>query len=202
MVTIAPAMRFHPDLHHRRSIRLPHFDYRTAGAYFVTVCAYERRCIFKDPELKALAKGVWEIVARGAGGVIDAVVVMPNHVHGIVWITESNVVGARQPGGPCTGRGAPSNVIRSSTDAVASPLRPAVGPPSASLGAIVGSFKSATAKRINGLCATPGGPVWQCNYYEHVVRNEAGLNRIRQYILDNPSRWDDDPENPARTSGL
>src|SRR3989442_4964024 len=90
------AMGFHPDVHHRLSIRLAYFDYRAAGAYFVTVCTYERRYIFDDPGLKATAEGVWQTVTLPDCGLADEFVIMPNHVHGIIWITESNVVGARQ----------------------------------------------------------------------------------------------------------
>ena len=59
-------------------------------------------------------------------------------------------------------------------------------------------FKSASARRINAFRDTPGASVWQRNYYEHVIRYEAVLNRIRQYIAENPARWAEDPENPAR----
>ena len=185
----------------------------------MTVCTYERRCIFDDPRFKTTAEEVWRTVA-GIGGSIDEFVIMPNHVHGIIWIAQSDVVGARQPDGPLAAPptrpdvvgarqpdGAfleprtPSNAFPRRNGAVASPLRPAVGPPSGSLGAIVGSFKSATAKRINGLGATPGGPVWQRNYYEHVVRNDADLTRVRRYILDNPLRWNGDPDNPVNITG-
>ena len=82
----------------------------------------------------------------------------------------------------------------------ASPLQRPAGPPKRSIGAIVGSYKSAVSKRINVLRGTPGAAVWQRNYYEHIIRNEAALNRIRQYIADNPARWAEDPENPARQS--
>ena len=65
------------------------------------------------------------------------------------------------------------------------------------MGVIVGNFKSVTTRRINRVRHTPGDRVWQRNYYEHVVRGERALLRIRQYILDNPTRWADDIENPA-----
>ncbi len=90
-------------------------------------------------------------------------------------------------------------------EVVASPLRSATAPPSGSLGAIVGSFKAATAKRINNMRGSPGAPVWQRNYYEHIIRDEGDLARIRQYIRDNPARWDEDEENPMnvpRSYGL
>lgn len=66
-----------------------------------------------------------------------------------------------------------------------------------SLGAIVRAFKSAVARRINALRGTPGEFVWQRNYYEHIIRNDEALNRIRQYISDNPIRWELDRENPT-----
>ena len=76
------------------------------------------------------------------------------------------------------------------------------GAPAGSLGAIVGNFKSLTARRINAIRHLPGMPVWQDNYYEHIIRNEQALQRIRQYIRDNPARWDLDIENPnARQPG-
>jgi putative transposase len=64
----------------------------------------------------------------------------------------------------------------------------------------VRAFKSAVTKRINAQRGTPGAPVWQRNYYEHIVRGEKSLNRIRQYILDNPLRWAYDRNNPAAVS--
>lgn len=73
------------------------------------------------------------------------------------------------------------------------------GPPKRSIGAVVGSCKSAVSKRINGLRRTPGAPVWQRNDHERIIRNEAALNRVRRYIMDNPARWTEDSENPART---
>ena len=103
---------------------------------------------------------------------LDAFVVMPNHVHGVVVITD-------RPG-RATGR---------------SPLQ--FGPAKRSVGAFVGGFKSVVTKRINETRGAPGTPVWQRNYFEHVIRDEDSLNRIRQYINDNPARWEFDRENPA-----
>ncbi len=64
---------------------------------------------------------------------------------------------------------------------------------------VVGYFKMNAAKAVNALRGTPGVPVWQRNYYEHIVRNERELRAIQQYILDNPLKWDLDRENPDRT---
>ena len=78
------------------------------------------------------------------------------------------------------------------------PCRPN-GAPSGSLGAIVGNFKSVTARRINWLRRTPGAPVWQRNYYEHVVWSDRALEAIRRYIAENPDHWALDRLNPAAT---
>jgi putative transposase len=62
------------------------------------------------------------------------------------------------------------------------------------LGQLVGAFKTVSTKRVNELCGEPGAQLWQRNYYEHIVRSHRALNRIRQYIIENPARWHDDPE--------
>jgi putative transposase len=174
-----------PDKPHRKSTRLKGYDYSQAGAYFVTICTQGRACLFGDAvndgiRLNALGEIVereWlrtvEIRPRVQ---VDAFVVMPNHMHGILIIRPAGGVGA-------TRRVAPTRTPR--------------GPAPGSIGAIVGQFKSRTTKHINRLRRTPGMAVWQRNYYEHVIRNDESLNRVRQYILDNPVRWTVDRENPA-----
>jgi REP element-mobilizing transposase RayT len=67
-----------------------------------------------------------------------------------------------------------------------------------SIPTIIRAFKSACTKRINELYNTRGAKLWQRNYYEHVIRDEDDLNRIRQYIRDNPARWAEDENNPER----
>ena len=110
---------------------------------------------------------------------LDVSVVMPNHIHGIIILNES--VGATH----------------------ASPLRNArgIGQVPGSLSAIVGSFKSASSRRINQLRGTPGTPVWQRGFYDHVIRNDEDLARIREYIATNPLRWSLDEENPSVRPG-
>ncbi len=116
----------------------------------------------------------------------DEFVVMPNHIHGIVWIvTTDDMVGA-------TGR---SPLQRAHGHA---PLPPH-GPAPRSLGSFIAGFKSAVTKRINARRGTPGACVWQRNYYEHIIRNDGALNAIRRYIIDNPLRWHLDRYNPDAT---
>lgn len=76
-----------------------------------------------------------------------------------------------------------------------------MGPTSGSIGAIIGQFKSVVTKRINEMRGTPGFPLWQRNYYEHVIRNENELNKIREYILSNPQQWALDRENQEVQEG-
>jgi REP element-mobilizing transposase RayT len=195
-------MRYKPDMHHRRSIRLSGYDYATAGAYFVTVCTFGREMLFEDDRLRTVTKKAWYRLPRRFPHMrLDEFVVMANHVHGILWITADGVgarlrtvVGRRMSSGLTT----ISPELASTLDA--SPLRAAYAfraPLSGSLGAIVGSFKSDAARRINRLRGTPGAALWQRNYYERIIRDEAELNAVRQYIRDNPSKWADDPNNPA-----
>jgi REP element-mobilizing transposase RayT len=174
----------------RKSIRLQGYDYTQPGAYFVTLCTQDRACLFGeivDGQMRSNAMGnivadCWQAIPRHFQMVeLDAWVAMPNHFHGIAWIAD---VGATHAS-PVLGN--------------ASPVRTS-GPPRWSLGAIIGSFKSAATKRINALRGTPGTPVWQRNYHEHIIRGDESLNRIRQYILDNPAQWATDRENPSSHS--
>jgi putative transposase len=167
----------------RRSIRLRGYDYSQAGAYFVTVCAYQRQCLFGAViegqmvlnEVGKIAQACWnEIPAHFPRVELDAFVVMPNHVHGIIVMMDA-------------GRGT----------ACRAPTAESFGKPvPGSLPTIVRSFKSAVTRRINQWRTTPGQPVWQRNYFEHIVRNESALDRIRGYIETNPARWALDRENP------
>lgn len=174
----------HPKSSQRRSVCLQGYDYALPGRYFVTVCTYERNCTLGkvvDGQMRPngfgdMVREEWFRTAKVRPQVsVDAFVVMPNHVHGMI-----EIAGA-------TRRVVPTNRVQPG------------GPGRNSLGAIVGQFKSVTSKRINGVRGTPGQPVWQRNYYEHVIRNEAALNKIREYICANPEKWPFDRDNPGRT---
>jgi putative transposase len=198
-------MKYNPQKHDRRSIRLPGYDYTTPGAYFVTLCTQNRECLFDDPVLRAVVETYWQAIPRYTPHVVlDAWVVMPNHIHGIIIIMERPaILGARHSTRmPLSVQEPASSEIHTamqnqSSNALPLPQPIAHGALPGSLGAIVGSFKSVTARRINRIRHTPGMDVWQRNYYEHIIRNEQALQRIREYIVNNPLRWGLDIENPA-----
>ena len=201
-------MAFDPQKHHRRSIRLKGYDYTQPGAYFITVVTHDRECLFGEivdgemrlNEFGEIVRAEWFKTAVVRPYVMlypDEFVMMPNHVHGILWIVD---VGA-------TRRVAPSPVAPSpiapppiAPSPVAPPIIHPRGPMAGSVGAIIGQFKSITAKRINTLRNIPGQPVWQRNYYEHIIRDERALNAIRRYILNNPANWTKDADYLEMTS--
>lgn len=197
-------MAYDPDRHHRRSIRLKGYAYTQAGAYFVTVCTRDRACLFGkivDGEMRWNEYGEcavrwWEDIPRHFTAVdIDAFVVMPNHVHGIVVITGGPVGAGLPRPDPQTANAVADTGTDAAMDAdkgaETAPLR------RPSLGNVMAYFKYQSAKHINAMRQTVATSVWQRNYYEHIIRSEASLNRIRQYVLDNPARWTFDRDNPS-----
>lgn len=178
------SMKYDPVKHHRRSIRLKGYDYSQAGFYFVTICCYQRQRLFGeivDGTMRLNQYG--EIVAetykwlslRYSYVHLDKWIVMPNHFHGIIVLTNK------------PRRGVSRNA----------PTQPKRKP----LGQLIGVFKTVSSKKINQIRNVPGIPVWQRNYYEHIIRNENALNNIRQYIINNPLSWHQDqlhPNNPSK----
>lgn len=177
-------MTYNPHLHHRQSIRLKGYDYTQTGAYFVTICTYQRNCLFGeivDGEMRLningeIAKGSWLSITRHFPNVeLDEFVIMPNHLHGIIIIVENE---SRQ------------DFSQSSFHFKIN------GTQSQSLAAIIQNYKSVSSRKINQIYKAKGNGIWQGNYYEHIIRNQETLNNIRQYILSNPINWQKDQENP------
>jgi len=182
-------MKYDPDIHHRRSIRLRGYDYSVAGVYFVTVCTQERECLFGEivagemqmNDAGQIVESVWnDLPVRYPGVAVDVYVVMPNHFHGIVVLINEPV------GAPLA---APSNQRDGEMDQGA-----ASGAPT--LGTVIRAFKSISAIAVNRITER-SGRLWQRNYYERVIRNEQEWQQAGQYIIDNPQKWDLDRENPA-----
>jgi putative transposase len=149
--------------------------------YFVTICTYERICLFGDIEKGTMLlspegeiiKEEWLQTAKFRPDVeLDSFVIMPNHIHCIIVMNE---------------KAAP--IVERSGKATSN-----------STATIVQLFTSITSKRINQMHDLFGTPVWQQNYYEHIIRSDDELNNIRGYILDNPLNWPEDDENPVKKS--
>jgi putative transposase len=180
-------MKYNPDRHHRRSIRLPGHDYAAGGLYFVTLCTHERQCLFGEViDGAMLINPCGQIVGnewlksseiRAEIG-LDAWVVMPNHFHGIVYINPDNVGASGRKPSP-------------------QPLGDVVHRSPKSLSSLVAGFKAAVTKQVNLLRETSGNPVWQRNYYEHIIRDHESLLKIQRYITDNPLNWSSDSLHPS-----
>ncbi len=161
-------MHYDPARHHRRSIRLPGFDYTSRGAYFLTICAQDRRMLFSRLPVVDMLVTWWQRLGDKFPDVqLDEAVVMPNHFHGVVWLADG-CAEART-----------------------------------SLFDVVHWYKTMTTNAyIRGVRDHTWSPfpgrLWQRNYWEHIVRDDADLNRIRDYIRDNPIRWERDKLHPLQ----
>lgn len=190
--------RYDPNRHHRRSIRLPDWDYRTHAFYFVTICTHNRENLFAAKPAAEIAAIRWPLIPKqphAKGVIMDEWVIMPNHLHGLLLLpgppSDGEKDGDREaimPGLPFDMRYA-AHHPPDSASGDRSKLRPG------SLGAIIGTYKSGVTRRINALRRTPGHQVWQRGYYEHIVRDHHELQRIQVYIRENPTRWAEDREN-------
>lgn len=183
-------MKYDSYVHHRQSIRLRDYDYSQEGAYFVTMCTRNRECYFDEyPALKQIVeRQLLDIPNRFQNVELDEFVVMPNHVHGIIMVVGATIAVALDVTDAASDRIAPNR-------AGASPA------PTNTIGDIIGTFKSLCVhewlKYIKQHNTDAVGKFWQRNYYEHVIRNDIELNKIREYVIANPQMWDSDEENPA-----
>ena len=227
-----------PSSRNRRSLRLRGYDYRQAGAYFVSITVQERLCLFGKVtgermqlnEAGEMVKQVWqELPQRFPTIEMDQFVVMPNHVHGIIVInghrpadsvpSHSNdipvgapLVGARyQAATRAVGSAVGAPLVGARYQAKRVPTRgtPTGGRSGAAtakvdrvgLGDVIGAYKSLTTVQYTRGVKNRNWPpfhgrLWQRNYYEHVVRSDESLLKIREYILSNPARWAFDRDNP------
>jgi putative transposase len=165
----------------RRSIRLAGYDYRKPGAYFVTICTYQRQLLFDNEALHDIASGTWQgLPFRFPTIRLDAFIIMPNHVHFILWLCDEVDSAEEEPTAGSVVAGIPN-----------------LNKPS--LGDVVGVYKSLVAttylRWVNDNDPSRSARVWQRGYYERIIRNEQELTHIRRYIQDNPRRWAEDRDN-------
>lgn len=151
-----------------KSIRLKNYDYSLNGSYFITICSYNKNCIFGkvvgqglcscrltkigmiiDDEIKNLEKR-YDCIK------IDNYIVMPNHIHMIISIE-------RQEQSPCP-----------------------------TIGDIICTLKSITTKKSNVMDNAKGRKIWQTNYYDHIIRNQKEYEDIWSYIEYNVAKWNED----------
>lgn len=194
--------KFDPKKHHRRSIRLKNYDYSSAGAYYVTIVTFRRDILFGEilnGEMKLNQAGkivqaeLLELEKRLAYIQLGAFIIMPNHIHIIIFILTP--IGATRLGFSKTNFIESSLQKETTKSNEGSPLLPR-GPKPASLGTIISQFKSRVTKRLWNIKSLKNTPIWQRNYYEHIIRDEKDLQNKTDYIEANPMLWDEDDENP------
>lgn len=161
----------------RKSVRLKEYDYSQPGAYFVTICSRNAGNVFGEivdttvrlnGQGSAIADCIHSLPKRFPRVTVDSFIIMPNHIHCIILLGNESRPGREQ------------------------------GASEASLARIIAYLKYQSTKQINAIFNMPGKKIWQRNYYEHVVRNEADLRRVREYIENNPAKWAFDRYNPNR----
>ena len=193
--------RYNPEIHHRRSIRYQGYDYSQTGSYFLTLCCYGHQCLFGYVANGIMVLNKFGMIAREewikSAEIRQEIrlhefVVMPNHVHGIVEIIGVGATGW-SPKHNMTiqnindnGRGDLS--VAQNNGEGDQPVAP-TGPQSRSIGAMIGGYKSSVTAKINKLRNTQREPVWQRNFYDHVIRDEESHQNIRDYICNNPVNW-------------
>ena len=171
-----------------QSNRLKNYDYSSEGAYFITICAKDRECLFGEiveekvvlNELGKIAFDKWKKTGEIRKNImVDKFVIMPNHVHGVLIIDNDS---HRR-----------DTVHRVSTR---TPQIEKFGKPTEnSIPTIIRSYQATVTKQIHEKKYQQGEKIWQPNYYDRVIRNEDELNRIREYILQNPQKWEEDRNN-------
>jgi putative transposase len=209
-----------------KSLRLQSHEYMEAGAYFVTIVTYGREAILGDVIDKqvnlsrygSVVANIWKDLPNRYNHVaLDEFIIMPDHIHGILWIKNPFCVGAgslltsnvqsvnnklhemNKPAladQPTTSHGSlPRAGFKYISNDNANGLpsqsvnEPAPTKDVHGLSEIIRNFKTISAKRINLLRKLPHTPVWQRGFHDRVIRDDEELNAIRIYIEDNPSRW-------------
>ena len=187
-------MKYNPDKHHRKSIRLKNYDYSKNGYYFITICSKNRECLFGEIRrgtiFCALNQGgrivdqCWkEIVIHYENVIIDEFIIMPNHINGIIIINNDrfqDILGVQniEP----LRRNQFQHIIPGS------------------IGSIIRGFKIGVTKWFRN--NTDIHQIWQKGFYEHIIRNDDELNNIRKYIQDNPHKWEEEKNNPENINFL
>jgi REP element-mobilizing transposase RayT len=168
------------------SARLQEYDYSSPGAYFITICTKNRECFFGEiADAQMILNNFGKIVLdcwhdlpnHYANIMLNALVIMPNHIHGIIIIVETGIVQTGLKPVSTTGTVKPDKKNNHG------------------LSEFVRALKSFSSRRINTNRQTPGYQVWQSRFHERIIRNEHELHKIREYIINNPLNWEQDENN-------
>lgn len=207
-------MKYNPQIHHRRTIRLKGYDYSQAGLYFVTICCQDRICRFGKivnhemilNEFGTIAYNEWiKLHERFSNFELDVFQIMPNHMHGIILLNDDV---ARAPLAGAQNTGMQINHIQNANNKTNlespsgqpkqhSPSGQPQGivPANTTVGNMVGAYKSLVFNACLDNYKMKNetmGKLWHRNYYEHIIRNEKSYINISEYIINNPSKWNDD----------
>ncbi len=157
----------------RKRLRLQSYDYSSPGAYFITICTHNRKCtlshivgaIHESPEFKLTEYGkivdnIINNLPTNYNAFIERYVIMPNHIHMIIIITENECLRAIRES-PLRGRSIISKII--------------------------GYIKMNTSKRIREVFGDTN--IWQRGFHDHIIRDHRDAEKIAKYIYENPSRW-------------
>ena len=166
------------DQKQRRSIRIKGYDYTQQGAYFITICTAERTPALsvvtgsgiRLTDIGRIVEQEWHRTAELRPNVdLGMHIIMPNHIHAIIWLIDeyTNISTQRLP---------EESFSQPTTN---------------SLSTIVRSYKSSVTRRFHLIPGYQSQKLWQRNFYEHVIRDEYDLLRVRQYIMQNPAKWDE-----------
>jgi putative transposase len=197
--------KFDQKIHHRRSIRLKEYDYASPGGYFITIVAWHRECLFGEivngdvrlNKYGEIIETCWQEITNHFQNVeLGAFVVMPNHVHGIIFIVERRGTVSVPMENDENRISANNNFIGKTSGGETPPLR------RPTLGQIMAYFKYQSTKQMNVLSNTGViEKLWQRNYYEHIIRDEQDLQNKTEYIQANSLLWEQDDENPSHIKG-
>jgi putative transposase len=179
----------------RKALRLQNYDYAQNGAYFITLCTHNRECLFGevvDDNLvlndagRMVEQSLYESQKMRPDVILDAFIIMPNHIHVIFFLIDTPIVGDALRGVPFQG-----------LDGLAQRPAPTT---KTSIPNLMYSFKSFTTNQyIHGVRNNQWQPfhgkLWQRGYYDRIIRNEEALLEIQQYIFNNPAQWASDENN-------
>lgn len=197
-------MSYNPNIHHRRSIRLKEYDYSQAGLYFVTICCQNRIPRFGKIENDEMILNEYGMIGyeewlklseRFTNLEWDVFQIMPNHLHGIIMLTNTVGAGFTPAQNAAPNADTQNEILIDDNRAGVNPA-----PTNITVGNMVGAYKSLVANKCLDIFKLKWyvnpipqmGKLWERNYYEHIIRNEQSYHTISNYIINNPSKWNDD----------